>query len=636
MPEPYVQVHRGSVLVADPDGQIRPPAPGAYAVARAAGLHVRGCRVLSRWLLRVDGAEPVRAGGWADTGTRRCALLPRTARNASPDVWLVREQRVEADGLAERITVRNLGAGPRTVALALEVAADFADQFTLRGDGRTYPDPPAPRAEVDGGTLRLSYRWARDGAEFDRTVSVSAEPAAAVAPAPDGHVLTWDLDLPGRDEAEVVLRVRDLDAPAEPSPGPGARRAPAAAPRPDPRAAAAALHAASARDLDGLVMPSPHAPEADVPAAGPPWFMILAGRDGLLTSLLAERSHPRLLPGVLTALARTQGRTTDERLREQPGKIVHELRSGPLADLGAVPYSRYYGSVDATALFLLGIGRLAERADPADRSLLRRLGPAARAAVAWLHGDGGLDDTGFVVYEPDPAGLRNQGWKDSFDAVAFPDGRLAEGAIALAEVQAYAWAGLRAAARCARDVWDAPGWAADLDRDAAALRARFHERFWLDGPGYCALALDGAGTPVGTLASNAGHALWTGVLEPGAAAAVTARLASDDFCSGWSVRTVARSEPAYEPLSYHRGSCWPHDTALAMLGMARYGHTDEARHLASGIVRAGAAFDGRLPELFAGFGRDDFETPVAYAYAARPQAWSAAAGIAAAALLGAG
>lgn len=639
MSDPYVQVTSGSVLIADPDGQVRPVEPDAFAVARAAGLHVRDCRVVSRWLLRVDGAEPVYAGGTQDTAGRTCALLPRTARNAGPDVWLVREQRLDGDGMTDRVSVRNLAAQARTVRLTLDVAGDFADQFTLRGDGRSYPAGPVPEAEADGPVLRLRHRRALGDRTFERTAEVTAQPAPVLTPAGDGHELAWEIAVPGRGTAEVSVRVQLSGPPRDPE-----RSAP---PRPTERdgrrspltgapldVQAAWLREVSARDLDGLVMPAPHAPDVDVPAAGPPWFMILAARDGLLTALLAEDTHPRLLPGVLTALARTQGRAPDPRLGEQPGKIVHELRTGELADLDLVPYSRYYGSVDATPLFLLALDRLADRPDPASRDLVRTLEPAARAAVGWPRADGGLDETGFVVYRPDPGGLLNQGWKDSYDAIVHPDGTLATGPIALAEVQCYAWAGLRATARCAREVWGDPRWATDLDQRAAALRERFHDRFWLPGPRFPALALDGSGAPVSTLASNAGHALWTGILHAEAARDVAERLAGDDFFSGWSLRTVHRSAPVYEPLSYHRGSCWPHDTALAMAGMARYGQHGPAARLATGIVRAGVAFDGRLPELFAGFGQDEFGVPVRYAYAARPQAWSAAAGIAAAGLLG--
>ncbi|WP_158374585.1 glycogen debranching N-terminal domain-containing protein [Cellulosimicrobium cellulans] len=654
MPEPDVQVRGGTVLIADEAGQIRPPGTDAHAVQRAAGLHVRDCRVLSRWLLRVDGAEPVPAGGVTRTGDRTVALLPRTARGESPGAWVVREQRIDAAGLVDRVTLRNLGAAPREVALTLEVSGDFADQFTLRGDGRAYPAAPPPSAGSDAGVLRLRFRWAVPGRPaFARAVEVSADPRPAVTLGDRGegtHLLRWTAALPPGGAWAVEVRVRDTGVPGdagvpraagvrEDTGVPAhARRARAAttagpahpAPAPAPRTSAARVHAASAADLDGLVMPAPHARDADVPAAGPPWFQILAGRDGVLTALLAEHSHPHLLPGVLTALARTQGCRTDPARLEQPGKIVHELRSGPLADLGLVPYGRYYGSVDATPLFLLGLGRLADRADAGSRALVRDLAPAARAAVGWLRGDGGLDATGFVTYTPDPAGLRNHGWKDSWDAIAHPDGRLADGPIALVEVQAYTWAALRAAARCARDAWDDPGWAAELDALAADLRGRFHDRFWLPDRRFLALALDGGGAPVRTLTSNAGHALWSGVLDPDAAREVAARLASDDFCSGWSIRTVARSEPAYQPLSYHRGSCWPHDTALAMAGADRYGLVTEARGLAGAVVRAGEAFDGRLPELFAGFGADEHPAPVRYAYAARPQAWSAAAALAAA------
>lgn len=372
-------------------------------------------------------------------------------------------------------------------------------------------------------------------------------------------------------------------------------------------------------DLEALLMPCPGMPELTVVGAGVPWFLTLFGRDSLITALLAAPEVPALTSDVLRALAATQADRVDPASVAEPGKIIHELRVSELATLGQVPYGLYYGSVDSTPLFLWGLSTVQ------DESVQRALEPAARAALGWIRGPGGLEGGGFVTYVSDPNGLKHQGWKDSFDAVSHADGRIAGGAIALCEVQGYTWRALTGAASLARRYWDDPALADELEDAAARLQARFRERFWMGDGAFPALAIDGEGQRVEVVASNAGHLLLTGMLDAAEAARVTARLMEPDLFCGWGIRTLSTTAAAYQPTSYHNGSVWPHDTAMIAEGMRAYGHLDAARTLAQAIEDSAAHFDGRLPELFYGFSRDEFPRPVAYAHAARPQAWSAAA-----------
>jgi glycogen debranching enzyme len=339
--------------------------------------------------------------------------------------------------------------------------------------------------------------------------------------------------------------------------------------------------------------------------------------------MLTRKERPALLGDVLRALAAMQGTVSDRARVEQPGKIVHEVRVSELAQLGAVPYSRYYGTVDATALFLMALGQVN------DPNLIRELEPAARSAIGWICADGGLNTTGFVRYTPDPTGLLHQGWKDSFDAVAGADGREPAGAIALAEVQGYAWRGLHECARLAAEYWGDDAWAHTLLKQADDLKVRFREAFWMEEQNFPALAVDGANLQVDALASNAGHLLWAGILDDADARAVTSRLLEADFFTGWGIRTLAEGQYHYHPMSYHNGSVWPHDTMLAAEGMAAYGLAAEAQTVATGMADAAAHFGNTLPELFGGFSRTDFPVPVEYHHAGSPQAWAAAAGMSA-------
>jgi glycogen debranching enzyme len=355
-----------------------------------------------------------------------------------------------------------------------------------------------------------------------------------------------------------------------------------------------------------------------VPGAGVPWFLTLFGRDSLLSSLFALPYRPELAAATLRALAATQGRTVDPTRAEEPGKIVHEMRTGELGAFGQVPYGRYYGTVDATPLFLVVL------AATGDAGLARELEPSARAAADWMLHHGGLDEHGYLVYRTDGPGLVHHCWKDSSGSITFRSGEPARGPVAVCEAQAYAYRALRDTADLARDVWGDAAFADALAARAARLRSDFARDFRLPD-GFVALALDGKRRQVDALASNAGHTLWAGLLDDDWGAHVGARLAEDDFFSGWGVRTLAAGQPAYHPVSYHNGAVWPHDTALAVAGLARYGLREPGRRIAAGLTAA-ARHDGhRLPEVLAGYGPRDAPVPVPYPHSCSPQAWAAAA-----------
>ncbi|MFB7508002.1 amylo-alpha-1,6-glucosidase, partial [Streptomyces broussonetiae] len=390
----------------------------------------------------------------------------------------------------------------------------------------------------------------------------------------------------------------------------------------------AAACARGLADLALLQVPAtgPDGEELRVPAAGAPWYLTLLGRDALLTSLFALPYRPRPAAATLLALAAAQATGSGPSPVAQPGKIVHEVRHGELAHFGQVPFGRYYGSVDATPLFLILLGAYVERTEDAD--LARRLEPHARAAVGWMLDHGGLTSRGYLVYRADEGGLANQNWKDSPGAICCADGTRPSGAVMAAGAQGYAYDALRRTAWVARTVWADETYAALLEQAAADLRDRFQRDFWMPEHSFPALALDGEGRQVDALASDAGHLLWSGLLDKEYGEEVGRRLLAPDFFSGWGVRTVAAGQAAYHPLSYHRGSVWPHDNALITLGLARYGLHDEARTVAHALVDAAAVAGYRLPEVLAGYGRDTHPEPVPYPHACAREARSAAAPLA--------
>ncbi len=380
----------------------------------------------------------------------------------------------------------------------------------------------------------------------------------------------------------------------------------------------------SVDDLGALRIIDPEHPERTVVAAGAPWFMTLFGRDSLLTSWMSLLVDHDLALGVLAELADAQGSRHDARSEEQPGRILHEVRFDRLSARLLGGTGRYYGSVDATPLFVMLVAELTRWLGPDER--LAALLPAVDRALEWIGRDGDRDGDGFVEYlRSDVHGLEHQGWKDSWDGIRHRDGSVAQPPISLCEVQGYVYAAYRGRATLARAFGESDDLARQYDHRAENMKDHFERVFWLPEPGHYAVGLDAEKQPIGSLTSNLGHLLWTGIVTGAPAHEIAELLVAPEMFNGWGLRTLAADAAGYNPLSYHCGSVWPHDTAIAVAGLAAQGLDEAAGALAVGLVDASGRFGGRLPELFGGFDRSDVPAPVPYPASCSPQAWAAAA-----------
>jgi glycogen debranching enzyme len=603
------------------------------------GLFADDTRFLSRWVLTINGARPLQLSSRKVEYYSAAFFLrnPVVDDLAHDEISIARERFI-GDSMQEHLVVSN--HAPRRVEfdLSLEIGNDFADIFAVKaydfalGDpdhARPFPPAVEPVYEVEDNQfvfmagedgfhgltqVVLSERGQANGSKV--TYRIGLEPREAwrlradVIPATDG--MRTAVQVAERRFGEELARVR----------------ASLAAWRlrvPQLRASWDDLGQSfrqSVADLSSLRMDEDPRVPGQLPAAGMPWFMTVFGRDTLITCLQTLLFGPELAQNALAVLAELQAADDDPEVDAEPGKIVHEVRHGKGAEAW---FPRYYGTVDATPLYLILLSEAWRWTD--DAGLVRDLREPARRALAWIDEHGDLDGDGFVEYRRRSSrGLVNQSWKDSGNSQLFRDGRLAVPPIAPCEVQGYVYDAKLRVAELAREVWRERELADRLEHEAVELRDRFDAAFWCEARGgYYALALDGEKQRVDSLTSNVGHLLWSGIVPDERVDAIVDQLMGEDLWSGWGVRTMSDGDTGFNPLAYHNGTVWPHDNSLIAWGLARYGRWAEAQRIVRRMLNASSYFDHQLPEVFAGFSRTDTPFPIPYPTAARPQAWAAGA-----------
>ena len=595
------------------------------------GLYHEGTRYLSRFRLRINGRRPMLLSSHVKEDNELFgADLTNPDTPLSSDgtvlprdiVHLFRARFVWDGTWHERIRLCNYGRSLVQLGLTFDVDADFADIFEVRGTPRASRGAILP-PRISDNQLRLGYRGL-DGEDRWTTMEWSAPPAGASA-----GLVRFEYSLRPQEPVAISFSIRCERERRRvvPRSFDGATSEAARALESD-RAGFAIVETHSERfnhwlrrsaaDLRMLSAETAHGP---YPYAGVPWFSTPFGRDGIITALQTLWVNPRLARGVLSYLAATQADTFNADQDAEPGKILHETRSSEMARLGEVPFGRYYGSVDATPLFVILAGAYFERTG--DVAFAATLWPHVERALEWIDRHGDRDGDGFVEYcRRSPTGLVQQGWKDSQDSVFHADGALADPPIALCEVQAYVYDARLRAARIA----DALGHADRAERlraSADALRAAFEAQFWCEEEGTYALALDGAKRPCRVRTSNAGHCLFGGIAAPDRARRVADLLVGTEMFSGWGIRTLSPDAVRYNPMSYHNGSVWPHDNSLIAAGFSRYGFDDLTAVPFAGLFDASVEMESyRLPELFCGFHRRPGEGPTLYPVACSPQAWA--------------
>ncbi|WP_025619598.1 glycogen debranching N-terminal domain-containing protein [Salinispora cortesiana] len=596
------------------------------------GLFSLDTRFLSTWVLTVNG-ERLNPLSYDDLQyyEARFFLVPGAATHYVDAKLSVIRERAVGGSFRETLTILNHDENPVELEVRMAAAADFADLFEIKDDqlskqGETY-------TEAESDRLRLGYRRGNFRRE---TMITSSVPARF-----DQGGFTYTLHLAANEQwvAEIDVRTMTL--------GPGGRdlrrglRAHgderlaleqdlkdwiADAPKVNSeREDLTATYRRCLVDLAALRFVPFSLGGAALPAAGLPWFMTMFGRDSILTCLQVLPFAPELSKTTLQILAALQGTRFDDFREEDPGRILHEMRYGETAAFEEQPHSPYYGSVDATPLFLVLLDEYERWSGDAD--LVRALQVECRAALKWIDGYADLVGNGYIWYERrnTDTGLKNQCWKDSWDSISYRDGSLPPFPRATCEVQGYAYDAKVRAARLAREFWDDPAYAEQLEREAADLKERFNREWWVEDGGYYALALDPDGRQCDVLSSNIGHLLWSGIATDERAPRIAEHLVGPRLFSGWGVRTLAKGEARYNPIGYHNGTIWPFDNSFVAWGLRKYGFAEEAATVASGILDAARYFDGRLPEAFGGYPRELTKFPVEYPTACTPQAWSTGA-----------
>ena len=617
--------HDDTFIVLDSHGDIGASAGGPD------GLFNADTRYLARLELVLDEVQPLLLG--SNLRDDNSAL---TVDLTNPDVYrngriglpkdmlhIVRTIFLWRGTAYQRIGLQNHGESPASFDLTLLFDNDFADLFEVRGEKR--PRRGTGSSKLLGpADVALEYNGL-DGRLRGTALHFDPRPTRLAV-----NAATYHFDLASQQISSLFVAV-SCNKPAAVKPvaffrGLLAHR------REMRRSTMGATSIETSNNIFNEVLCQSMAdlnmlmtdtPQGRYPYAGIPWYSTTFGRDGIITALQMLWIDPRVARGVLKRLAFYQASTVDALADAEPGKILHEMRGGEMAALREVPFAQYYGSVDATPLFVMLAGLYVERTG--DDETLAELWPAIEAALQWIDGAGDPDRDGFVEYQrASEQGLANQGWKDSYDAIFHADGRLAEGYIALAEVQGYVFAAKQLAARCALRLGKRDA-ARRLEAEGRQLAERFEEAFWCEELGTYALALDGAKQPCKVRTSNAGQLLFSGMVRPDRARRVAADLMRPHFFTGWGIRTVARGEARYNPMSYHDGSIWPHDNALISLGLARYGVKHAVEQVFKGLFDAATYMDlRRLPELFCGFRREKQRGPTLYPVACAPQAWASA------------
>ena len=593
------------------------------------GLFSFDTRFLSKWILTVDGHR-LNALSTDDLNyfEAHFFLVPGTGTVYVDSKLSVIRERAVGNGFHEKLKLLNHDEQPVDLTVRVEAASDFADLFEVKD---ALEKQGTYTRSIEDGELVLAY--ARD--TFARATRISSSAPAQI----DQDGLTFDVQLAPHGEwstdLDVVTALRaggEVHRRTKYGGNGGVEKARTEAEvehwlETAPRVECdweplRATYRQSLVDLAALRFSPPVAHGMSLPAAGLPWFMTMFGRDSIFTSLQALPFKPELAATTLRALGDWQGSRSDDFRDEDPGRILHEMRYGELPAFEERPHSPYFGTADATPLYVVLLDEYEQWTG--DAALVRELEYEARSALNWIDEYGDLMGNGYLSYKRrnEETGLENQCWKDSWDSISFHDGRLPGFPRATCELQGYAYDAKMRGARLARLIWHDDELAEQLERDASDLKDRFNRDFWVDDGEYFALALDEEGAQVDALSSNNGHLLWSGIVEEAKAAAVVGHLMGPRLFSGWGVRTLAEGEARYNPIGYHVGTVWPFDNSFIAWGLRRYGFKGEAALIAAGILDAADYFQGRLPEAFGGYERSITRYPVEYPTACSPQAWS--------------